>query len=146
MATQEQIQKLKDSWLHDPCWDIEKTEGFEEHEGELLIFRKEQQVEWEMEARERRERRTRVFGMSTGIQDVDLADCLLTFSEIEHDVAGQDNYIVDVQTVVMQSQVRATLLLAAEVKRVADLLGEKLDRDAGESNQDFMTRLYTPSK
>jgi len=29
--TPEQIQKLKDNWSQDPCWDIEDTEGFEAH-------------------------------------------------------------------------------------------------------------------
>jgi hypothetical protein len=35
------LQDLKAQWLADPCWDIEYTEGFEEHRQELLIFRLE---------------------------------------------------------------------------------------------------------
>lgn len=40
MKTQTELQKLKTNWLNDPCWDIETTEGFEDHKVELLLFRK----------------------------------------------------------------------------------------------------------
>jgi len=40
MKTQTELQKLKSNWLNDPCWDIETTEGFEEHWDELFKFRK----------------------------------------------------------------------------------------------------------
>lgn len=33
------IDQLKDEWLANPCWDIERTEGFEGSRDELLIFR-----------------------------------------------------------------------------------------------------------
>lgn len=48
MKTQAELKALKDNWLSDPCWDIEDTEGFEEHKEELLKFRKEkEESEWE---------------------------------------------------------------------------------------------------
>lgn len=49
----DEIQKLKDGWRHDPCWDIEDTDGFEAHKEELLKYRLEQEVIWN----ERRENR-----------------------------------------------------------------------------------------
>lgn len=39
MRTQEEINNLKDNWLDDPCWDIEDTEGFEDHKEELRAWR-----------------------------------------------------------------------------------------------------------
>lgn len=49
MRTQADIDKLKRSWLADPSWDIENTDGFEAHRGELLKYR--QFVEMENLAR-----------------------------------------------------------------------------------------------
>ena len=46
MKTQLEIDALKRSWQRDPCWDIEETEGFEEHKEELLTFRKETEAQW----------------------------------------------------------------------------------------------------
>lgn len=37
--TPEELKHLKDTWAHDPCWDIESTEGFEAHTAELRQFR-----------------------------------------------------------------------------------------------------------
>lgn len=39
MKTKEELSKLKIQWRHDPIWDIEETEGFEEHYEELLQYR-----------------------------------------------------------------------------------------------------------
>lgn len=46
LATELSIYSLKASWLRDPSWDIEKTEGFGEHWKELLAFRLEKEEEW----------------------------------------------------------------------------------------------------
>lgn len=46
MPTTEEIKQLKASWVYDPIWDIEETEGFEEHKDELLKFRLEQERLW----------------------------------------------------------------------------------------------------
>jgi len=56
MATREQIEQLKSSWVADPCWDIEDTECFEEHRDELAAFATEQKQRWE-QGRNRRESR-----------------------------------------------------------------------------------------
>lgn len=47
MRSKEDIEKLKRNWCSDPCWDIEYTEGFEDHKEELLKFRLEKESEWE---------------------------------------------------------------------------------------------------
>lgn len=147
--TRDEIEKLKKSWLHDPCWDIEDTEGFEEHRDELLAFRKEQDEKWRVERLEREERRSMKFADWTGIRNFDLAQVISTPDEIEHELSSIDNNIGEsgshfelAQLVIAREQVRATMLLMAQVQRIADLLGEKMDRDAGDSNTDFMTRLY----
>lgn len=53
MKTPEEIQKLKDSWGFDPIWDIEYTEGFEEHYEELKKYREEQESIWDKKNTER---------------------------------------------------------------------------------------------
>lgn len=39
--TQSEIDSLKRQWSADPSWDIEDTQGFEEHRQELYIYRLE---------------------------------------------------------------------------------------------------------
>jgi len=46
MKTIGEIEELKASWEPDPHWDIEDTEGFEEHYKELLDFRCLKILEW----------------------------------------------------------------------------------------------------
>lgn len=53
MATRDQIEKLKKGWTSDPCWDIETTEGFEDHEDELRAFAAEKEAEWSEQGRQR---------------------------------------------------------------------------------------------
>ena len=57
MKTKEELDKLKAQWCEDPCWDIEATEGFEQHEEELLRFRFKMEAHWreEREAEENRD-------------------------------------------------------------------------------------------
>lgn len=52
MATAEQIRNIKAVWLNDPTWDIEDTEGFEDHREELLAYRLETEARWESEHKE----------------------------------------------------------------------------------------------
>ena len=44
MKTDAEIKELKRQWEYDPCWDIEDTEGFEEHREELTRFHEELRV------------------------------------------------------------------------------------------------------
>ncbi len=57
MKPQQDIQELKAQWLYDPCWDIEETEGFEDHRDELKAFAEEKEAEWARQAEEREARR-----------------------------------------------------------------------------------------
>lgn len=50
MPSPEEIQELKDNWRRDPCWDIEDTEGFEEHREELLAYSLEMKAHWKEQA------------------------------------------------------------------------------------------------
>lgn len=49
MATKEQIYFLKSSWRSDPCWDIEDTEGFEDHYDELKAYHEQMKEQWRQE-------------------------------------------------------------------------------------------------
>ena len=46
MKSKQEIQELKRGWKNDPCWDIEETEGFEDHREELFHYRLEKEREW----------------------------------------------------------------------------------------------------
>ena len=47
MKTAKELETLKENWKNDPCWNIEETEGFEEHHDELLAFREASEKEWD---------------------------------------------------------------------------------------------------
>lgn len=44
--TSDEVEKLKQDWKSDPCWDLELTEGFEDYKEELLEFRTETEAMW----------------------------------------------------------------------------------------------------
>ena len=141
IKTPEEIQTLKDSWVKDPCWDIEKSEDFEEHEEELFQFRMQMEALWQEKDVARLKARKEKIASETGVNDPLLADALFTFVEIENIVerslkSESPRHDTDV------AQVRATLLLAAQVKRIADLFEEVIDRQELNENTDFMTNLY----
>lgn len=54
--TPEDIQALKDNWRHDPCYDIEDAEGFEEHREELKAYREERELYWKERAQKRHDK------------------------------------------------------------------------------------------
>jgi hypothetical protein len=111
--TQEEIQALKDNWVKDPCWDIETTEEFEEHHEELLKFRVEQELAWQIEVEEKIERRARVVEIDTGVTQSGAAQSISTYEEIEKMIEHGN---VDI------AQVHAIMLLAAQVQRIANRL------------------------
>lgn len=49
MKTREEIEALKRNWAEDSCWDLEDTEGFEDHREELTAFRLQKEVEWKQQ-------------------------------------------------------------------------------------------------
>lgn len=118
--THEEIEKLKASWLNDPCWDIEDSEGFEVHKEELLAYRLEVQAEREQIRKERDAKRAEKVKAETGITDPVTAQAIWTFEEIELALERVDREM-EIDQPQLQTA-RATLLLAAQVKRVADAL------------------------
>lgn len=70
MATQEQIEQLKANWKSDPCWDIQDTEGFEEHRQELVDFATAVHNEWKrMEDERKAAKCEKLGGISTELLD-----------------------------------------------------------------------------
>lgn len=130
MKSVKDIDALKANWLSDPIWDIEKTEGFEDHKEELLAFRKEQEEKWEAI----RQQRITDTKNATGV-DAHTARFIKTFKEIElsleldHAVGDCDSAVANAEFEISRAQVRATLLLAAQVMRVADYLQEAKEYD-----------------
>jgi len=142
MAAREEIEKLKKSWLEDPCWDIECTEGFEEHEQELLAFRLEADAERTKKMEEKIEKRARVVLVETGISNQGAAQAIKTYDEIEY-LASHPNYQSEsIAETIAIAQVHATLLLAAQMQRIADALEERNKSDEADGNLEFMTKLY----
>lgn len=127
MATREEIEKLKENWLQDPCWDIEDTEGFEEHREELASYRDLMKAQWKAASEKRRMTRIEAIKKDTGVTG-DLAEHLHTFSEIEADALmatrATDTDLYGAPTV------RALLLIAAQLKRIADFC-ERNDGEEG---------------
>lgn len=48
MKTHEEVERLIANWNEDPCWDLETTEGFEEHYDKLLAYSTEVKRLWEI--------------------------------------------------------------------------------------------------
>ena len=127
--TTKEIQALKDDWIKNPIYDIENVEGFSDHVEELLDFK--QQIEAELEAKriERKDARATLVREQTGVVEIDIVSALYTFGEIEGKVASLDRYIPNLEnftdTVIAeleQTQIRTNLLIAAQLKRIADAL------------------------
>ena len=55
--SRQDIEKLKEKWLHDPSWDIAETIGFEAHREELAAFHEEQRAIWIAEVEKEVEKR-----------------------------------------------------------------------------------------
>ncbi len=65
IKTSEEVKQLKEAWVHDPCWDIEHTEGFEAYEEELTSFRLQKEAEWGKQIKEQEE----VYAKKIGLTD-----------------------------------------------------------------------------
>lgn len=125
----EEIEDLKTNWKNDPCWDIEETEGFEAHKDELLVWRLEYENERQVVRENRDTARFEEVMLATGISDKDIAMALQTFSEIENDLRAAHRGSEEFDFVAA-AQVRATLLQAAQLKRIADALENISDGDS----------------
>ena len=63
MKSQDELNALKADWRMDPIWDIEETEGFEEHYDELLSYRLEMDAQWKKTEDERILKRSQELGI-----------------------------------------------------------------------------------
>ena len=63
MKTRDEIDVLKNDWVDDPCWDIEDTDGFEDHHAELAAFNATMQKEWGRRNRARSLERAEALGL-----------------------------------------------------------------------------------
>jgi hypothetical protein len=66
--TPEEITALKLSWLADPCWDIEDTDGFEAHRAELTQYRLETEADWEKKRISRLKEKAEKWGIPGNIK------------------------------------------------------------------------------
>jgi len=57
ISRRDEVEALKKSWLEDPIWDLESTEGFEEFRYELFNFRVKMEKRWERDFLELEEKR-----------------------------------------------------------------------------------------
>ena len=50
LHTEQELDSLKLSWLRDPNWDLEESEGFEAYREQLKKFADEQHAQWQRNA------------------------------------------------------------------------------------------------
>ena len=87
MKTKSEVEYLKQNWYYDPCWDIEKTEGFEDYREELLVFRTQQELKWKNNHHKALWLKSCKMGISGNIA---LTEYLL---ELEKKIQGLEGYI-----------------------------------------------------
>lgn len=123
-----ELDTLKKNWMQDPCWDIEDTEGFEAHRAELLAFRKQIEAEKNERRKKHENARAVLVREQTGVEHPDIVLSLHTWSEIED--RANYGYEHDDSLAMQTALVRATLLQAAQLKRIADALENTEDGDS----------------
>lgn len=64
MKTRAEIEALKFQWTEDPCWDLEETDGFENHREELREYRQDVERRQASALLTRRTRRAKELGVS----------------------------------------------------------------------------------
>lgn len=68
MKTRGEIERLKADWLGDGSWDLEQTEGFEEHRDELLAYRLKIEEEADKRYQRRLQDKAIVLGVPGNVQ------------------------------------------------------------------------------
>ena len=66
--TRKEIDALKRDWSRDPNWDIEETDGFEDHYHELLEHRLEMESQWRREKEASHEAKAERLGCPGNVQ------------------------------------------------------------------------------
>lgn len=142
----EEVDALKLSWLKDPCWDIEETEGFEDHKEELLAFRKKIEKEAHARVEKLNEEKKDWLG---GHDPLHLVGSITLPFDIEATMAGLDSQVKDwpwVNFEIGRAMVRTNLLIAIQLKRIAQVLEDMQSDAEDESTARLMSRLYDIKK
>ncbi len=122
LKTSKEIEDLKIDWAKDPIWDIEETDTFEAYAEYLRAWCEDRNTKLESEMSERNAAHTALVREQTGVLDADIVSALHTWNEIENEVERADKNACTWESKLAAAQVRATLLQAAQLKRVADAL------------------------
>jgi len=131
IRTPEEIEALKNNWLKDPCWDIEDSGGFEAHYEELKAYHDQVRTEWKEKRKQGEEKRIEKVMLATGIDKTERETLLSlrTWNELEDEARDAERYTEDPHVSINATLVRATLLQAAQLKRIADALEKLVDQD-----------------
>ena len=83
LKSREEIESLKADWKRDRDWDIENTEGFEQHQNELLEFRLRCEAEWLLQdAKAEQKYQSEVLALANTLNtSTQLAEYVLTLKE-----------------------------------------------------------------
>lgn len=65
----EDVARLKESWVKDPCWDIEESVGFEMYREELEAFAAAKKAEWAAARQKGLEARAKIAGLPMHIHE-----------------------------------------------------------------------------
>lgn len=106
-----EVEALKASWLRDPCWDIEDTEGFEAFRDELKAFSDEHTAKRAAAAETRRAR-----WEAAGRFEIDDLDEMLGISSGNEDWADSTRNRVGVALIHRLDR------LTVQMQRIADAL------------------------
>ncbi len=107
MKTEQEVHELKANWQADPIWDIEETEGFEEHRAELVEFRLKCEENWTKAAAYRNERSTK-YQVDAAVDAVNYGDSM--------DAANYEQAMLNYQGAIAHG----LLALVAELRRLND--------------------------
>lgn len=148
--TIEEVDALKLNWIKDPCWDIEETEGFEDHREELLAFR--QKIEKEAHARVDRlnEEKKNWIGDH---DPLDLVNSITLPFDIESMMVGLDRNVGRERPQyeyanfeIGRAMVRTNLLIAIQLKRIAQVLEDMHSDTEANDVTEFSTKLFNIKK
>ena len=67
MKTPEEVEDLKREWEGNPHWNLEDTDGFEDHKEELREFSKNKYAEWEAGRENRLTTKAKSLGCSVAL-------------------------------------------------------------------------------
>lgn len=82
MKTREDVEKLKENWFADPCWDIEDTEGFEDYREELADYQEACERLWRQERLTRLEARATTMGLTVaGVIEIERLENKIAYLE-----------------------------------------------------------------